>query len=137
MKLIDLKFPVKVWDFTTGKVKEVNLFSSQKVLSSIAVWRTMTDEERESVTTDQTAFCFGDTWGRVEWEFSVDKDGNIDAPFQDWSKNDLSGYKKTDVFSYYVLPNEKKLMKMVRSASRRSCELFLKKERGYFNGERK
>ena len=63
MKLIDLKFPVKVWDFTTGKVNEVNLFSSTKVLSSIAVWRTMTDEERESVTTDQIAFCFGDTWG--------------------------------------------------------------------------
>lgn len=130
MKLLDLKFPVKVWDFNAGKIKDYNLFSSLRVLSSIAIWRTMPEEQREERVSDPVAFCFGDTWGRIEWEFSIDKDGNMGSPFQEDGM-------KTDVFSHYVLPNEGKLMKMVNSVSENSCRLFLKKERGHFNGKRK
>lgn len=125
MQLTKLSFPIKRWDFNTDSMVDSDLFNCN-VLSAVAKWVTMSDSQKVSLWSSPLFFCFGDTWGRVEWEFSVDKDGNMGAPFQDWSEKDLTGYEKTSVYDYYVKPNADKLMVMVNSVSRNSAVLYLK-----------
>lgn len=114
MKIDDLYFGVKRWDFNHKTFITANLFDSYRVLHSVARWKTMSASTRKQID-DPIRFCFGDTWGRVEWEFG------ISPVFEDVDPI------KVDVFQMYVQTNADLLMKMVNEVSVASARNWLKK----------
>lgn len=111
-----------MYDFSGNRDNELppirNLFGSLRVLGSVALWRTMTPGRRAEIS-NPLMFLFGDTWSRVQWEM------NIGPAFCD----DLDKYHKTDVYTMYVMPNEKYLLEYVDTITLNSCREYLKKER--------
>lgn len=116
-QLKDLYFGVMVYDFNERRLKKVNLFQSRRVLRSVATYRTNGSKGRE--IEDPLKYCFGDTYGRIEWEVG------IGYPFEE----DLKKYEKKSVYELYVEPNRGLLMDMVESVSVASCKRYLKEER--------
>lgn len=130
----DLYFGVCTWDWNARKCKPMNLFCNTRVLDSVALYKTGKYDEyaayekkrdkemgRESLYTNDlerwASWCFGDTRGRVEWEFG------FGDPFV---KDDgtWEGYKM-DVFSVFVIPNAALLKQMVDEISVASCKRWL------------
>ena len=109
-------------------LKTYNLFDFSRVKWSVARYVTMSDKEKKTLLSDPLHFCFGDVWGRTEFEFMV-----CPWPYSDKDTIDNSGVK-VDTFSLYVKPNEKLLMDMVNSVSIDSAKAYLKKERNRFKG---
>lgn len=112
MDIKKLYFGVYQWDFNQKKPREVNLFDSLRVMRSIAIWKTIPDDQKNQIS-DPLSFCFGDTWGRVEWEF------DISAPFFD------DNHYKMDIFTLYVKPNAQILLDMVEKVSVESAKRWL------------
>lgn len=110
-------FGVMRHDFNSDKFVPHNLFGSVRVLWSIAKFRTdkwIVNEYKDKPLEDKIRFCFGDTWGRCEWEFGISSLFNEEV-------------NKTDVYTMYVLPNKKLLYNMVMNFSIASCKRVLKK----------
>lgn len=109
-------FGIVLHDFNTGEFKHANLFSSVRVLRSIAMIRTRKDLKDKLDDVDETIrFCFGDTWGRVQYEFVVSPVVGPGEP------------TKKDTFFMYVENNKKLLYDMVMNFSVASCRRVLKK----------
>lgn len=101
-----------------GKELEVHdLFASGRVAYSIARWAIMTKEERKGLNS-QLSWCFGDVWGRAEYEWIV----------SDWPRQ-ANGHK-IDVYQAYVEPNKKLLLDMVNSVTPADARHWFK-ENGY------
>ena len=136
-KLKDLYFGVCIWDWNAQKCKPMNLFDSRRVLDSVALYKTgrydkyvafekKRDKEfgREPLYKNDldrwTSWCFGDTRGRVEWEFGfgdpfVKDDGTWEG-------------SKMDVYAVFVKPNAALLKKMVDEISVNSCKEWLREQ---------
>lgn len=114
-KLDDLYFGVTVWDFNSKGPEAINLFGSCRVLASVASYAKMSKEERKKLD-DPLRYCFGDTWGRVEWEFA------FGSPFP----KDFSELQKLSVYEAFVEPNRKYLMSLVESVSEEEGKAYLR-----------
>ena len=134
MKITDLKFMVKRWDFNTSQFEDFNIFNNGGVLRSVALWvkasktkkKTKNDNfilKEHSSPENRLMFLFGDLWGRCEYEFIV-KDGQLAGGLFE----DVEG-EKTDIFQYYVKPNAKELLEMVDKVSLSSATNFLREDR--------
>lgn len=128
MKLDDLYFGVVInpMSYTSFKDRnglvEYNLFDSSRVKWSVATYVKMTAKQKAEIN-DPLAFCFGDTWGRTEWEFIV-----CPWPYRDEDTIDLVG-KKVDVYTMYVKPNAELLMNLVNRVTKTSAKEYLKAEK--------
>lgn len=113
----DLYFGIVVEDFNDGEnfLRTTNLFNSGRVKRSVAMWVTSDDEFKKEH--DLIRWCFGDVWGRREYELAV-------APLFEVEKA-----KKVDTYELFVKPNEKLLTKMVNSVSVASAKKYLSAER--------
>ena len=109
-----LKFYVPTWN--NGRIKLYNIFQSSRIKQSIATYRAgwMKNTERN----DWCRWCFGDTYGRVQWEFG------FGAPFEN-----LDGTWETtkqDVYTLFIEPNKEILKKMVDSIPLQECLDYIK-----------
>ena len=114
MKLENLYFGIRRYNFNTKELEIDNLFASTRVLRSIAVYLSMDDKERSQIG-DPLSFCFGDTRWRVQYEFLVRE------MFSDSDK-----WEKVDTWTMYVEPNAEYLMKLVNSVDKSDAERWLK-----------
>lgn len=134
-QLKDLYFGVARWDWASKEYRPMNLFCSTRVLDSVALYKTgkydeyvayekKADKEmgRESFYKNElerwASWCFGDTRGRVQWEFG----------FGDPFRNDDGTWdgEKLDVYTVFVLPNAALLKQMVDEVSVASCKRWLR-----------
>ena len=104
-------------------LKTYNLFGFGRVKWSVARWVTMTDKERKSLMSDPLRFCFGDVWGRTEYEFIA-----CPWPYTDEMTISNSGIK-VDTYQLYVEPNKDYLMSLVNRVSVTSARAYLRDER--------
>lgn len=119
LDLEKLYFGVKIIDFNTGEIKTINLFKIGRVATSVAIYvkRRGTKAWKEQVENehfDPLRFCFGDVWGRVEYEMIV---------------TDMFGKaeEKVDVYRMYVEPNRELLLDMVNRVTVSSARRYLKR----------
>lgn len=115
-----------MWDANANELKTVNIFDSLRVRESVARWvlngeKMQKEKWWTELNHDPLFFCFGDTWGRVQWEMLVG----------DFCDN--PELKKYDVYEMYVKPNRKLLMDMISKVSKHSAQLFIRER----NKERK
>ena len=128
MKLDDLYFGVVMNPMSYTKYSDrnnlttYNIFDSYRVKWSVATYVAMTAKKKAEVS-DPLRFCFGDTWGRTEWEFIV-----CPWPYTNEDTIDLVG-KKVDIFSMYVEPNAELLMDLVNRVTKTSAKAWLKAEK--------
>lgn len=124
MKLDELYFGIKLHPMNyrnraeRSTLKTYNLFDFSRIKESIAIYRTM-DEERKKTLTDPLHFCFGDVWSRCEFEFIV-----CPWPFGDDERVVESGVK-VDTYEMYVEPNKDYLMSLVESVDEKDCKKYL------------
>lgn len=124
MKLSELYFGIKIHPMRWSNKGErrtletYNLFGFSKIKDSIAIYRTM-DEERKKSLSDPLSFCFGDVRSRCEFEFIV-----CPWPFGDGELVVESGVK-VDAFKMYVEPNKDYLMSLVESVDEKDCKKYL------------
>lgn len=116
-KLDDLYFGVCTVDFNSKQIRSWNLFDNLRIKWSVACYVTMSEQERKSLT-DPFRFCFGDVWGRVEYEMIV---GDMFG--------DIKDMQKTDVYSLFCEPNRAYLMSLVDSVSENSAKTYMREER--------
>ena len=99
-----------------------NLFRFTNVKWSVARYVTMSKEEKRALI-NPLAFCFGDVWGRTEFEFMA-----CPWPFRD--NETIGGVgQKVSLYDIYVVPNAKLLMDMVEMVSVSSARKYLIKKR--------
>lgn len=125
-KLTDLEYDICLWDWDSHKIKNYNLFTSARVLRSVALYRLGEFDKFDQVRQDRLgrtylerwcSWCFGDVRGRVEWEFGFGR------PF---IKDDgVWEGVKTDVYTVFCLPNARLLKEMVDKVSVSSCKKWL------------
>ena len=104
-------------------LKTYNLFDFARVKYSVAMWVTMSPEEkaRRKDLHSQLMWCFGDTWSRTEFEFIVCPWGGSDEDDKVFEVG-----RKVDIFSMYVEPNGALLMDLVNRVSESSARAFLR-----------
>ena len=116
----DLHFGCMNYDLNQKKLVYFNLFSSMRVLYSIAIYKTRQDEllseEWIGGEFDPLRFCFGDLDGHVEYELQVG------GAFEDKTE-------KKSLWDMYVVPNEELLMDMVDEVSVESCNEWLEENK--------
>ena len=117
-KLDDLYFGVCTVDFNSKKIRSWNLFDNLRIKWSVACYVTMSEQERKSLT-DPFRFCFGDVWGRVQYEMQV---------AEMFAKNE-NDWQKTDVYTLFCEPNKDYLMSLVDSVSVNSAKEYIRAER--------
>lgn len=120
IKLDDLYFGIKRDDFNTKEMNTENLFKSLRVLSSIAIWKTLPEERKAEM--DALSFCFGDTRARVEYEFQI---GSL------WKDK----AEKRDVYWLFVEPNRDYLLSLIDKVDVKDCKRFLKWWRNMRSGK--
>lgn len=124
MKLDELYFGIKLHSMSYSNraerstLKTYNLFDFSRIKESIAIYRTMS-EERKKTLTNPLHFCFGDVWSRCEFEFIV-----CPWPFGDDERVVESGVK-VDTYEMYVEPNKDYLMSLVESVDEKDCKKYL------------
>lgn len=129
MDINDLYFGVMVSKLSWNSYEErcelekINLFQSSRVMRSVAMYVTMSEEERQDAIRDPLQWCFGDTRWRTEYEFIV-----CPWPYKDDDTIDKVG-KKMDTYSMYVEPNRDYLMSLVNSVSVASAKRWLKEHK--------
>lgn len=134
MKIEDLEYIGKVYDFNHRRFEDYNIFNNSRVLRGIAMWivankrkkKSKNDKyllERYRTPEDVIQLCFFDLCGRCEYEFIV-KDGEIVGSLWD----NVEG-EKSDVYKYYVLPNSQMLMDMINKVSLTSAQRWLREDR--------
>lgn len=104
-----LEFYVPIWN--NGKIELYNIFRSSRIRKSLATYRAGWMEEIGHK--DWCKWVFGDTWGRVEWEFG------FGAPFE--NKDGTWDAAKQDVYTLFIEPNKEILKKMVDSVPLQEC----------------
>lgn len=102
-----------------GNIKTYNLFDFSKVKWSVARYVTMSEEEKEGLTRP-LHFCFGDVWGRTEYEFMM-----CPWPYRDGDFVEQVGHK-VDMFRMYVEPNGELLMDIVDRVTKSSAQKYLR-----------
>lgn len=119
----DLYYGICNMDGNTGKMKSYNVFDIYRVKRSVADWVMMSDE-RKSEIEDPIRFCFGDTGGRVEYEWGV-------SP---WPPKENVG-EKVDVYDMYIEPNRALLMDMLDNISLKSAREWRTADNRRLKGE--
>ena len=109
-------------------LKTYNLFDFSRVKKSVAIYVLKNEKQRKELLSDPLHFCFGDTWGRTEFEFMV-----CPWPYRDDEK--ISDGEKVDTWTLYVEPNADYLMSLVDSVSKKSAREYLKKEKALRRGK--
>lgn len=107
-----------------GKLTKYNLFEFSRVKWSVATWVAMKEEDKKG--RDFLRYCFGDTWGRCEFEMII-----CDWPYREGTKVEECG-EKYDIFELYVKPNEALLRDMVNRVSVSSAKKYLTEYRKKF-----
>lgn len=119
-KLTDLEFYVMLW--RDGEHRPFNVFSSTRILHNVATYRIGKFREHYKDEPERWFnWCFGDTWGRYEWEVGfgdpfLNNDGSWDG-------------EKTDVYTLFLEPNKNLLKKMIDNVSVTSCKTWLREYR--------
>lgn len=132
IKLDDLYFGVKLTSLSYANEKErlelktYNLFGFLRVKYSVAMWVAKGKEFQKEH--DFLRWCFGDVWGRCEYEMII-----CPWPYRDGEKIEDNG-QKVDTFELYCVPNEKILRKMVDEVSVSSAQKYLREERAKRRG---
>lgn len=108
MNIYDLYFGVAAISMGTGDLRYYNIFNNIKVMRSVAFYIAKSPEVE-----DPLRFCFGDLWGKVEYEMEVR------GMFQDQ-------WFKTDIYNMYIKPNREYLMDLIGKVSKRSAVQWLK-----------
>lgn len=103
------------------KLETYNLFELGRVKWAVAYWVASDDEFKKEH--DLIRWCFGDVWGRCEYEFIV-----CPWPYKDGETVEEAG-AKVDIFQMYVEPNKQILTEMVNSVSAASAKRYLSEER--------
>lgn len=130
IKLEDAYFGIKLYPISYRSKDELkglstyNLFNFGRVKWSVAKYVTMDDKEKNSLLSDPLRFCFGDVWGRTEYEFIVCPWGGLDG---NEKVSDVG--IKVDAFEMYVEPNATLLMDIVNRISENSARKYLREER--------
>lgn len=122
-QLNNLYFGIKLFSLSYSsrknrKLETYNLFDFAKVKWSVAKYVTMTKEEKRYLFSDSLHFCFGDVFGRCEYEYFI-------RP----KVSDKYDEVETNVFQMYVEPNANLLMEMVNSVSINSAKKYLREEK--------
>lgn len=128
MQLDELYFGIKLpplswknraeWE----RLETYNLFDCSRIKQSIAIYKTMGDEQRRELSSPLN-FCFGDVWGRCEYEMVI-------CPWPIGNDETVSECGiKVDLFEMYVKPNKDYLMKLVDSVDEKDCKRYLKELR--------
>lgn len=120
IKLTDLCFGYKIYDlsYTSEKERKIsthNLFDSSRVLYSVAIWVTMSEEEKKKY--DALSWCFSDVRGRSEYEFVMSPWAGGGEP------------QKVDIYQMYVEPNRELLLDLVSRVSKASAQAYLREWR--------
>ena len=116
MEIENLYFGIKLFGFNTRKLEDQNLFSSYRILRSIALYiAEYKDNNEDNFIEDPLVFCFGDTRGRVEYEYYIS------------GPTERETYK-VDVWDMYIAPNRNHLMKLVNLVSKESAERWVKED---------
>lgn len=128
-KLNNLYFGIRLFSLSYNnkserKLETYNLFDFARVKWSVATYVLMSKNEKQAMLSSPLHFCFGDMWGRCEYEMLV-------RPMVSEEKDEL----KTDIFQMYVEPNKEFLMRMVESISKNSAREYLKAERKRLRGK--
>lgn len=121
-KLEELYFGVRVWDPNSNKLKTINLFSSRRVIRSVAQYVL---KKSKTFIDDPLFYCFGDVWSRAEWEFMVSGLGA-----------DPDKTVKVDIFEMYVEPNSRYLLELVENVSQSSAKKWLAEDDKRQKGEK-
>lgn len=124
MNLDDLYFGVVLMPLSYSseeertKLKTYNLFDFSKIKFSVALYVTMTEEQRKELVSP-LHFCFGDVWARAEFEFVM-------CP---WPYGDGEGVadngQKVDLYRMYVEPNAELLMDLVNRVTKTSAKKYV------------
>ena len=116
-----LYFGITLYDFNSRSFKHSNLFGSIRVLSSVAAYTLMTEERRHELELDDPSdpsrllsYLFGDTRGRVEYEF-------VCSDFPPSPDPERRCEEKLDTYFLYVLPNADYLLDLVSRVSKSSA----------------
>lgn len=131
VNLDELYFGIKLFSLSYANenerttLKTYNLFDFSRVKWSVARYVTMSDKEKKTLLSDPLHFCFGDVWGRCEYEYLI-------RPMV----SDNKGEVKTDVFQMYVEPNAKYLMSIVNRITKTSAQKYLREERKRLKGRK-
>lgn len=131
-KLDDLYFGVRLTSLSYDNEKErselntYNLFDLSRVKFSVALWVVKGKEFKKEH--DFLRWCFGDVWGRAEYEMII-----CPWPYEDDEKIEDNG-QKVDIFRLYCEPNEQLLRKMVDEVSVSSAQKYLREERTKYRG---
>lgn len=105
-----------------NKLRTWNLFDNLRVKWSVARYVAMSKEERKNLVSEPYRFCFGDVWGRCEYE----------CVLLPWPSMNEKKALKVDVFQLYVEPNKDYLMEIVDSISVTSAKQYLREERNRY-----
>ena len=124
IKLTDLYFGYKNYEMSYNTREERgivthNLFSSYRVLRSVARWVLMSDEEKEKH--NALSYCFADVRGRAEYEFVI-------SPWV--GEGDV---QKVDIWTMYVEPNKELLLDLISRVIPASAKAYLREERKRHN----
>ena len=119
-KLTDLYFGYKLYEmsYTRGEERKIatyNLFSSSRVLRSVAMWVLMPEDEKKQH--DALSWCFMDVRGRSEYEFVMSPWGGGGEP------------QKVDIYQMYVEPNKELLLDLVSRVTPNSAKVYIREER--------
>ena len=117
MKISDLYFGIQRMDFNTNSLVIENLFQSLRVQHSIATWATL--PEKIKCQYDVIHFCFGDTQGRVEYEF-------LARPMIVKIPENPANWHKVDTYKMYVEPNANYLRSLVEQIDEKEGKRWLK-----------
>ena len=115
MKISDLFFGIRRMDFNTNSLVIENLFQSLRVQHSIAVWAANPELHDQY---DLISFCFGDTRGRVEYEF-------LARPMIVKKPEDPANWHKVDTYKMYVEPNADYLRSLVEQIDKKEGKRWL------------
>lgn len=105
-------------DDERGELKTYNLFSLGRVKLAVAMYVNMSDEQREELS-NPLFFCFGDVWGRAEYEFMI-----CPWPYRDGDFVEQVG-SKIDIFKMYVKPNDTLLMGLINRVTKSSAKAYI------------
>lgn len=124
IKLTHLYFGYKNYEMSYNTREERgivthNLFSSHRVLRSVARWVLMSDEEKKKH--NALSYCFADVRGRAEYEFVI-------SPWV--GEGDV---QKVDIWTMYVEPNKELLLDLISRVTPASAKAYLREERKRYN----
>lgn len=101
-----------------GNIKTYNLFDFSRVKLSVATYVVLSEGMKNNLTSP-LHFCFGDVYGRTEYEFIM-----CPWPYREGEFVEQVGHK-IDLFRMYVEPNSELLMDLVNRVTVSSARKYL------------